>query len=183
MQITSIILAGGKSTRMGTDKVLLKVNKKTLLEKAIELVRPFSDSIIISSNSREHEMNECVMVFDEIENCGPMGGLFSCLKKSQTEWNFVLSVDSAFVEPEFILDLISEIDESEAIIPIHAKGKEPLIACYHEKSLAEMEKMLCSGDYKMHNLLHKLDTKLVDVRKWTNKYPKLFFNLNRPEDL
>ena len=112
-----------------------------------------------------------------------MGGIYSCLKKSEMEWNFVISVDSAYVEPGFIQLLITEIGKFDAVVPVHSKGKEPLIALYHKNSLAEIEKILKSGNFKMHNLLNETKTKFVDVQKWVEKYPKLFINLNRPEDL
>ena len=99
------------------------------------------------------------------------------------EWNFVISVDSAYVEPGFIQLLITEIGKFDAVVPVHSKGKEPLIALYHKNSLAEIEKILKSGNFKMHNLLNETKTKFVDVQKWVEKYPKLFINLNRPEDL
>ena len=99
------------------------------------------------------------------------------------EWNFVISVDSAYVEPEFIQFLITEIGKFDAVVPVHSKGKEPLIALYHKNSLSKIEKMLKSGNFKMHNLFNVINTQFVDAQKWVEKYPKLFRNLNRPEDL
>lgn len=183
MQITGIILAGGKSLRMGSDKAFVQLNKKTLLERAIELIQPFCDLLLISSNNQEHDKFGYEIIPDEIKNCGPIGGIYSCLKHSSNDWNMVLSVDSAFVEPEFVRYLISEIDNSDALVPFHKKGKEPLIALYHKNSLAQIEKMLKSGDFKMHNLLDSLNTKFVDTQNWVENCPQLFLNLNRPEDL
>jgi molybdopterin-guanine dinucleotide biosynthesis protein A len=183
MQITGIILAGGKSLRMGTDKTFIKIDGKTILARAIELIQPFCDSLLISSSNPAHEKFAYKIVPDEIKDCGPLGGIYSCLKKSETEWNFVISVDSAYVEPGFIQFLITEIGNFDAVVPIHSKGKEPLIALFHKNSLAEIEKMLKSGNFKMHNLFNVINTQLVDAQKWVEKYPKLFRNLNRPEDL
>ena len=86
MQITGIILAGGQSTRMGTDKVLLEINEKTLLERAIELVQPLSETVLISSNNPIHKKYGFEIIPDEIKDCGPIGGIYTCLKKSETEW-------------------------------------------------------------------------------------------------
>ena len=183
MQITGIILAGGKSKRMGTDKTFIKLNGKTLLEHSIELIQPFCNSMLISSNNPEHEKFGYKIIPDKIPNCGPIGGIHSCLKESTTDWNLVVSVDSAFIEAEFIKLLISEVGEFEAVIPIHSKGKEPLIALYHKNCLVEIEKMIQSGDFKMHNLLNVIKAKFVDAQNLIDKYPQLFRNLNRPEDL
>ncbi len=183
MRVTGIILAGGKSTRMGCDKVLLEMDKKTLLERAIELVEPLCQSVLISSNNPVHEKFGLEIIPDEIKNCGPMGGIYTCLKKSKTDWNFVISVDSAFVEPGFVQFLISKVGDFNAVVPIHKKGKEPLIAFYHKSCLPEIEKMLPVNNFKMYNLIHALNSRFVDAQSWIDKYPKLFNNLNRPEDL
>lgn len=152
MDLTGIILAGGKSLRMGTDKASLKLNGKTLLERSIELVQPFCDSLLISSNNSKHERSGFKIISDEIENCDPIGGIYSTLKISEPDWNFIISVDYAFVESDFVQFLISELDDFDAVVPVHSKGKEPLIALYHKNSLPEIEKMLNSGNFKVHNL-------------------------------
>jgi molybdopterin-guanine dinucleotide biosynthesis protein A len=183
MQITGIILSGGQSTRMGTDKALIRFNKKTLLENAIEICKPMCTNILISSNNQEHKISGIKIIPDEFLNCGPLSGIYSCLKKSETPWNFVISVDAAFVEPAFIEYLMNETDDSDAIVPIHDKGKEPLISMYHKNGLVEMQKHLKSGDLKMQNLINAINAKFVDSQYWIDKFPNIFRNLNKPEDI
>jgi molybdenum cofactor guanylyltransferase len=183
MQITGIILAGGQSSRMGTDKAMLQIDGKTLMERAIEICKPICQEILISSNSPKHKNFGFAVIPDEINNCGPMGGIYSCLNKSETRWNFVISVDSAFVNPDFVEFLVSEIGDFDAIIPVHKKGKEPLIALYLKNCMPVIQKKLILKDYKMHHLLDSLNTQYVDVDAWIKKYPEIFRNFNRPEDL
>ncbi len=183
MEITAIILSGGKSSRMGTDKALLKINDNDLLSRAIEVCQPVCSRIIISSNNPKHRKSGIHVVPDEIQNCGPMGGVYACLKQSSTDWGFVLSVDAVFVEPKFIEFLITEIDAFDAVVPVHSKGIEPLIAFYHRNCLPEMEGMLKKGDFKMRNLFSKINVKYIDVQNWVEKFPRLLFNLNKPGDL
>lgn len=183
MQITGVILSGGQSTRMGTDKALIQINGKTLLENAIEICKSICNDIIISSNYQDHEKFGYKVVPDEIENCGPMGGIFSSLKESNTHWNFVISVDAAYVEPDFVKFIISEIGSFDAIVPAHNEGKEPLISLYNKNGLPKMLYHLESGNFKMHNLLSTLSTKFVNSQNWVEKFPKIFFNLNRPSDI
>ncbi len=183
MQITGIILSGGQSTRMGTDKALIQINGKTLLENVIHICQPLCTQILISSNNIAHEKFGYKTIPDEIKNCGPLGGIYSCLKQSENEWNFVVSVDAAYVEPEFVSFLISEIGNYDAIAPIHDFGKEPLIAMYQKKGLPEMKKMLDSNNYKMNNLLNSINTKFVESQKWVERFPRIFRNLNQPDDI
>jgi molybdopterin-guanine dinucleotide biosynthesis protein A len=182
MQITGIILAGGQSSRMGTDKAMLQINGKALLEKAIEICRPVCHEILISSNNSDHENFGYIIIPDEIKNCGPIGGIFSCLKKSETNWNFVISVDSAFVTEDFVQFLISETGVFDAVVPIHENGKEPLVAVYHKSCVPAILEQLKLKDYKMHHLLNVLNTKFTNADSWVKKYPAIFKNLNRPED-
>jgi len=182
MQTTAIILAGGKSKRMGTDKALLELNGISLLEKSLTLCEIVCDKILISSNKKEHSNFAYPLVADEIKNCGPIGGIYSCLKQSDTEWNFVISVDSPMVNVEFVQYLIAEMKDFDAIVPIHSGGKEPLVALYHKRALPEIEKRIRAGNYKMYDLLQTLNTRFIDSQLWLDKFPQLFANINRAED-
>jgi molybdenum cofactor guanylyltransferase len=183
MQITGIIMAGGQSTRMGKDKALLQIDGITLLERATEICKPVSSEILISSNNSEYEKFGFQIIPDEIKNCGPLGGIYSCLKKSDTDWNFILSVDAVFVETEFVRFLISNTWEYDAVVPVHENSKEPLIALYHKRCIPIIETSINSGDFKMLHLLEKINVKEINSKEWLQKYPRLFLNLNRPEDL
>jgi molybdopterin-guanine dinucleotide biosynthesis protein A len=183
MQITAIILAGGQSKRMGTDKALLKLEGVTMLERVVELCKIGCENILISSNNPKHAKFGFPVVTDEFKNCGPISGIHAGLKKSETDWNFIISVDAPFVEPLFLNFLISEINDSDAVVPIHDKGKEPLIALYHKNCTLKIEKRILAGDFIMHDLVTSLNTKLVDSENWLEKYPKIFQNINRPCDL
>ncbi|WP_297096069.1 molybdenum cofactor guanylyltransferase [uncultured Draconibacterium sp.] len=183
MQITTIILAGGKSKRMGTDKALLELEGKTLLERAINLCKPISTELLISSNSDLHAGFNYPVINDEVKNCGPIGGIYSGLKQSNTDWNLVLSVDTAFVDAPFLQFLIENIGDFDAVVPFSEKGGEPLIALYNKSCISKMEELIENGDYRMHNLLKTVNTNWVDAQEYLNKNKRLFTNLNRPEDL
>lgn len=183
MQITGIILSGGQSKRMGNDKAFIQNDGKTLLENAFEICAPFCSTVLISSNNQKHEIHGTKIIPDEIINCGPLAGIYTCLKKSGTSWNFVISVDAAFVTSEFVTFLLSQAMDYDAVVPVHTFGKEPLIALYNKSALPEMRKRLEVGNFKMHDLLNSLKTKYVDSQEWVERFPKLFRNLNRPEDL
>lgn len=168
---------------MGTDKALILIDGKTLLERATELCRTFCNQILISSNHSKHVKPGFQVIPDEIQNCGPIGGIYSCIRKSESDWNFVISVDSTGVTPEFIEFLLAEIDNSEAVVPVHENGKEPLIAFYHKNSLPVFQRKIEIRDYKMQNLLDSLQTRFVNVDTWIKNQSEILRNFNRPEDL
>ncbi|QIA09745.1 molybdenum cofactor guanylyltransferase [Draconibacterium halophilum] len=183
MQITTIILAGGKSKRMGTDKALLELDGQTLLERAIELCKPISSELLISSNHQSHTTFGYPVIEDEIKNCGPMGGISSGLKQSKSDWNLVLSVDAAFVDSNFLKFLLANTGDFDAVIPFTEKGAEPLIALYNKSILPAMGNRLQSDDYRMQNLLKESKTNWLDAGELQVENKRLFTNLNRPEDL
>lgn len=183
MKLTAIILTGGKSSRMGRDKALVKVDGQTLLERATGFCSSIANEVLISSDSEVHGVNGIKTIPDEYKDCGPMGGIYSCLKESANEWCFVLSVDAPFVEKELLNDLIRNAAGFDAVVPVHSGKKEPLIALYHKQMLPELRKELDSGSYKLQILLQKVNTCYTDVTQLQQEYPRLFSNINFLEDL
>jgi len=168
---------------MGTDKALLELDGETLLTRAVSLCSKFCDEILISSDSEEHRIGAYRLVADEVKNCGPMGGIYSSLKASSNQWNFVLSVDAPFVTKDFIEFLVSQTNDFDAVVPLHDGKKEPLIALYNKNIQGELKAQLDSGNYKMHFFLNRVFTNWLDSEEWLKNVPNLFQNLNYPEDM
>ncbi len=106
-KITAIILSGGKSTRMGTEKGLTKLNGKFLIEHIVDVVKKVTDEIIIVANSSDYDVFGYKVFSDINKNCGQMGGIYTGLYYSKTKKNIVLSCDIPFVSSEavkYILD-------------------------------------------------------------------------------
>ena len=104
--ITAIVLAGGKSSRMGSDKALLLYKNKTFLEHVVCAIKPLVDEILIISDNKDHQVNDCTTIPDLILNSGPIAGIYTGLKNSKTENNLVLSCDIPLVQTsilEFII--------------------------------------------------------------------------------
>ena len=180
--ISGFILAGGKSRRMGTDKALLSFQGKPLLEHMIGLIVPSCNEVFISGQNSDYAGFDVEMIPDLYSDCGPIAGIFSALTYSGSDWNLMVSVDVPFVNEELFHLLISNIGVYDCIIPQHTSGVEPLIALYNRRTLPIIEEMIKSGDYRLTNLLSKIDTRYVDCSHLIKKYPRLFVNINRMED-
>ncbi|NOY95228.1 MAG: molybdenum cofactor guanylyltransferase [Chlorobi bacterium] len=94
---------------MGADKALIRFRGETLIQHVINLLQPVCKSILVSSNNQGYGKFGSPVVPDEILNCGPLGGIYSALKRSTTDWNFVISVDCPFVTKEFVHFLSSKV--------------------------------------------------------------------------
>lgn len=168
---------------MGTDKALLELGEETLLSRAVCLCSKVCNEILIGSDSEEHRINPHQLVADELKDCGPIGGIYSCLKQSTNELNFVLSVDAPFVTTGFIKNIVSQSKGFDAVVPVHSGKREPLIALYNKNILNDMKEQLDSGNYKMQFFLNRINTNWVDADEWLKNTPDLFHNLNFPEDI
>jgi len=179
---SGFILAGGKSSRMGTDKALILFQNEPLLGHMKNRIEPFCNQVFISGSNPEYAGFDAPLIPDVFPECGPISGLYSCLKFSSSEWNLIVSVDSPFVNEELFSLLGAQAIDYDCVIPKHKSGVEPLIGIYNKRSLPVIEEMIHAGDFKLMNLLARLNTSYVDCNSLIHKYPRIFFNLNRLED-
>ncbi|HKJ42647.1 MAG TPA: molybdenum cofactor guanylyltransferase [Sunxiuqinia sp.] len=181
--LTGIILAGGKSSRMGQDKALLNFQGKRLIEYAIDQLKPLCSELLISVNQPGYEQIGLELIPDQYKNCGPVGGLHAALSASKTNWNLVVSCDTPFLNQQLFKLLLENREGVQAVIPKRDKGLEPLAALYHRNMSVFFEQKLKAGDYKLHRILKEADVKFLDVLELIAQFPKLFLNLNSPGDL
>ena len=180
--IGGIILAGGKSSRMGTDKGLIDFWGKKLISYAIDLLSPYCAEILISTNQPGYDKIGYNLVADEYSGCGPIGGLHAALSESSYEWNLVVSCDTPYLHPSLVEEMIKEKEGYEIVIPIHEDGVEPLVALYH-KSMAEFfEEKILKKEFKLQDIVKERNVNYWDVDFLLFKYPLLFQNFNSPRD-
>jgi molybdenum cofactor guanylyltransferase len=180
--ISGFVLAGGKSSRMGTDKALLMIQNETLLQRMISLIDPFCQKVFVSGQDPEYSVYQVEMIPDKNSGCGPIEGLYSSLRFSSTEWNLFISVDVPFISEELIRLLIMNASACDCVIPQHESGVEPLVAMYNRSCLPVIEEMIKTGNFKLQNLISVLHTKFLNCNDLILENPRLFHNLNRMED-
>jgi len=177
-KVTGIILAGGKSSRMGSNKALMLYKNQRLIDIAISVVKPLVNEILVSSNELIPNLSNRI-ISDVFENTGPIGGLYSCLKESNTDINLVIPCDVPLVSTSFYSLMLEKIESFDAVIPRHSKGKlEPLIGIYHKNVLPMMEEQINQHVYKLVNLLERLNVCYIVIPKSAD-----LKNLNYPTDL
>jgi molybdopterin-guanine dinucleotide biosynthesis protein A len=183
-KVTGIILAGGQSKRMGMEKGLVKFNGKPLIEYALDALKPLCDEIMISANSSFYDNFGYPVYTDLIPNSGPMGGIFTCLLKSTNYLNFVLSCDTPLVDRKTITQIIESSDGFDVAVPWHGNEFfEPLCAVYHKNIIPVFEEFINSGNYKIPDLLKKVNTHKIQTGTKRGLKPELFFNVNSKKQL
>src|ERR1700721_1911296 len=147
------LLAGGKSTRMGADKVFLEFGGQTLLQRALAVVATVCDGVTIVGDpakfaeyqaaKREAPTYELV-VADVFPGCGPLGGIHAALAHSSAALNLMLAVDMPFVSTDLLVFLFDAAENNDATItvPRTSKGLQPLCAVYRRDFFAIAEQAL-----------------------------------------
>jgi molybdenum cofactor guanylyltransferase len=162
--ISGIVLAGGKSSRMGTDKGLMKFMDKPMISPVISAALAVTNEILIVSNNPSYKILGYKVVGDIIKDCGPMGGIYTGMIMSQTDYHLVLSCDIPFINPEILEKLKSQINgHYDAYIPLQNGKEHPLCGIYHRSCLKVFYKALLNGNFKMKDALKRLKVQYVDI--------------------
>ncbi|MCB9015035.1 MAG: molybdenum cofactor guanylyltransferase [Lentimicrobiaceae bacterium] len=184
-QITGIVLAGGKSTRMGTDKGLMIFQGKPLVMYSIDLLSMFCGRILISSNNPEYAKFGYEIIADELPGAGPMAGIAACLSISSTELNLVLSCDMPFLNRAVIDKVLTYCNEFSFVVPLDSNERpEPLCALYKKSSFPVFNRLLQQKSFRMTGLFQYAPVKFIHPEEYTVQYKEGWFsNFNTKDDL
>ncbi|MFZ2338377.1 MAG: molybdenum cofactor guanylyltransferase [Bacteroidales bacterium] len=177
--ITAIVLAGGKSTRMGgTDKSMLPVNGVPMIKHIVTQLEKHFREIIIGGDEKKYSFLGHKVVPDEASGSGPLMGVYSCLARSDTELNFITACDIPGINQEFIKKMAEISEGADIVMPVsESGGYEPLHALYRRTVLPAAGKMLGEGRLKLSELAGKVKTRYIsfDGRGW-------YHDLNNKDD-
>ena len=162
--ITGIILSGGKSSRMGSDKASLLLNGKPFIQHVIEAVKPLVNTLFIVSSNPEHDIFDLERINDYMEDAGPLSGLYTGLAHSKTEYNLVLSCDIPFIKTETLSLLLDENFSGYDIVQLSSNSKSmPLIALYKKSCAPICLELLNSGERRLRKAIEKFNVKTIEV--------------------
>lgn len=160
--ITAILLAGGKSSRMGTDKGLIELNGASFMARIIRAVEPFVNKIVIVSNDPNYDVFNLKRVSDIIPDAGPLAGIFSGLFYSESEVNLVLSCDVPLINETVLKTLIDGYDPKMDVIQLQSQGKTmPLIALYKKHCMHACLESLKKGERRLTQVVEQMKTKTI----------------------
>lgn len=179
--ISAYIIAGGKSSRMGSDKGMLLLNETVFIAHIVKALQEatIQNITIVSANSAYDFMN-CNRIEDIHPDKGPVGGIFTALSHSKTEQNIVLSVDVPLISAEIITWLIANIDDEKLITQVKVADKtSPLIAVYNRKAVTVFEEHLKKEQLRLKMVVEAIPHQTIEVpEKWNS----LLQNINTKED-
>ncbi len=179
--ITGIILAGGKSSRMGSEKGLVVLDDKPFIQHIIEALHPLVSEIIVVSSNVNYDCFNITRVEDIISDSGPIGGLHAGLTYSKTKNNLVVSCDVPLITTAFLEQLIQHEAGDYDIVQCEAQGESiPLIAMYKKRCAEKCLELLNNNERRLRKLVSVLKVKTISV---SEKDHLLVTNMNTIEDL
>ena len=182
---TAVILAGGKSSRMGRPKALLPFGNEPLIAHLVRrLEQKFTLVVVVASPEQELPPLAAKVVRDEIAYQGPVGGIYYGLKAAIGTGAFVTSCDAAFLNLPFISFLTSQILNHDVVVPYWRDRFQPLHAVYRTNVVPLLKEQLDRGELRPIFLYDKVRTRKVGEEEIRRFDPEglSFFNMNAPED-
>jgi len=179
MPASGFVLAGGRSSRMGQDKALLPYRGTTLLEYISQIVQQAVGNVAVVGDPDRYTSLPFPVYPDIEAGCGPLGGVYTALTLSETEWNVIVACDMPGISADVVLTLIHQCEKTtrDCVVAIGPSGDlEPLCAVYRRRCLPLLARAIAEKRFKMKDIVAELraDTVLVD--------PLAVANVNTPSD-
>ena len=183
--VTAFVLAGGKSSRMGSDKAFLRIGDETLLANAMKVAGVVAKEVRIVGDTAKFAAFGQVLE-DVYRDRGPLGGIHGALSSSMTQLNLMLAVDLPFVIAKFLEYLLLRARESGAMVtlPRTDGGLQPLCGVYRRGFADVAERSLRDGKNKIDPLFKRVETCVIaeDELLRAGFSVEMFRNLNTPEE-
>lgn len=176
------ILSGGKSTRMGSDKSLLKLNQETFLNRIITELNGFDEQLVSVDSMDKYSNLSCYCVEDEYKEVGPIEGIRQILNHARNDYVFICATDMPFLKKELVEYMKEFISRDyDCYVLEDDKRKQPLCAIYSKRVGRIIEQMLDEKNYRLLTLLNRCNTKYIPL-SYTCFDPKIVRNINTKED-
>ncbi len=184
--LAAVVLCGGRSRRMGTDKALIPVGAEPLVHRVAGRLASAADPVLIAPGvpGRLGPM-PYREVGDACDGCGPIGGIVAALEASPHELLAVVAVDMPFADAALFGLLARSWAGEHAVIPVTERGPEPLHAIYAKAALPRLRRAVDDGRFAMHDAVETLHVRRVPPDEWLagGVDARFALNLNSPEDL
>jgi len=182
MSVAGYVLAGGNSTRMGTDKALLLFEGATLAQRIALCVEKVTGNVTLVGDPQKYSRLGFTVIPDVRPGFGPLAGMEAALLHSVSEWNLIVACDMASVDGGFLQTLASEAlelaPEKDCLVPMGPDRRpQPLTALYRRRCLPVFSEALDRNRTKVTDAVNSLN---AVFRQTADAKP--FQNVNTPQD-
>lgn len=177
--LAGIVLAGGRSSRLGRDKAEEMLGGKTLLQRAIDALSPLCvEVIIVGRKGVPSDRTGVRRVEDIVPDMGPLGGIYTGLSVTRQDQNLVVACDMPFLKPDLLRSLAEGEIEADAVVPVVDGQAQPLCARYALRCLHAVDSLIRAGHYSVMKLFPLVRTAFVELDD-----PQPFLDIDTEDDL
>ena len=159
---------------------MLVLHNQPMFSYSLQILQQYCAEIFISANDNRFDFLGYTVIHDEIENIGPMGGIYACLKKSLNPYNLVLACDMPLITGTLLTRMVPVNDNYDIITPLINNRPEPLYALYHKRIVKKIEQLIDSHIYSLQQLLSQTNALYI---AGNDNDAKELFNANTPQEL
>jgi molybdenum cofactor guanylyltransferase len=182
--IGGIVLAGGLSSRMQTEKGMVQFCEKPMVQWVLDALQPLVSELVIVANNPVYAQLGYRVVKDDFKEVGPVGGLCTGLRNIRTEVNFVLSCDIPLITSDLLRHLLGQLGDASAIAAQTVERKQPLVSVYRKSCLADLLENVAGGRLRMDTALASAGGRYFTFPGSFGGFdPKCLRNFNSPEDV
>lgn len=187
-EVTGVLLAGGKSRRMGEDKRYLVVGEQSLLERGLAVLRSiFQDVLIVIAQDSLPLDVDAKVVRDLVPDCGSLGGLYTGLAQATTPCIFVVACDMPFLDQAVVAQFTSRKATADIVIANLSARIHPMHALYGKRCLPVLEQMIATQQLKIKEMVSHVSLVVQYVTEsdlvTVDPSGRSFYNVNTPADL
>ena len=182
---TAVVLAGGRSSRMGRPKAMLPFAGEPLIVHVVRVLETmFAEIVVVAALDQELPVLPGMLVRDQVAYLGPVSGMCHGLSASTKDVCFVTSCDAPFLNRPLIAHLLSQISDVDVVVPFWQERLQPLHAAYRTSVLPLLEAQLERGELRPILLYDKVRTRKIQKDDILRFDPDglSFLNVNTPED-
>ncbi len=187
--VGAIVLCGGQSVRMGTDKATLRIGSESMLERMVRIVSEVLDPVVVAAQPGQEipQLPDGVLLArDAVEHAGPLAGIAAGLDAldGRCDAVFVVACDHPLIKPAFIRRLIDQLGTADAAVPEKGGRRYPLTAVYRPGVRSVIEGLLASGDRRAGMLAKACDARIIPAARFADVDPDLdsLRNVNDPDE-
>lgn len=176
------ILAGGKSSRMGTNKALLPYGGSCFLEELIRTCSVFPELLVSVDRPEPYRHLPVTLIPDELQGFGPIEGIYQMLRAARSPYLLVVATDMPLLNETFLRSIASCVQGDEDCVALRLDGRvEPLCSVYGKSVLPVLEAFRNEGCHRPRALFDRVNTRYVEVEALGGT-PRLVSNVNTPEE-
>ena len=189
MEVSAIVLAGGKSLRLGRSKAFETIGGKSLIEHVLERVRPLTSQILIVTSREQFDLlaaSKAETLTDIYPSKGSLVGIYTGLLASPSSHSIVVACDMPFLNTELLHYMVELAPDFDAVIPrLGERMVEPLHAIYAKSCLDSIKLQLERNQLQVNSFLDSVRVRYVERAECQRLDPQLlsFFNINNQSDL